>query len=361
MQLKLHANATTTPKTRAYIQRSPAPVAALAAELGVGETTVRRWKARAQVHDRSHVRHDLGQSTSPEEEELIRVLRQDLRLSLDDLLEVMRRGVKPDLSRSALARCLKRLGLNALATAPGRAVAQRFDETPFGFVHLDLKHLTRLRGQPSYVFVAIERATRFVHAEVITTRDAETVAACLERFLDAFGYPVHTILTDNGGEFTDRFASGQDRPPTGEHPVDKACAGRGIKHRLTRPFRPQTNGMVERFNRRIADAIRQHKAAARNGGKNKFDTHAERNAFIDRFVYNYNRTRLRCLAYKAPIETLLNHTGQNTCAGMTARGREFPGIAGEAGRDPPLHPQKNACNPVWARPRIRAWTSLVPS
>ena len=41
MQLKLHANATTTPKTRAYIQRSPAPVAALAAELGVGETTLR--------------------------------------------------------------------------------------------------------------------------------------------------------------------------------------------------------------------------------------------------------------------------------------------------------------------------------
>lgn len=321
MQLKLHANATTTPKTRAYIQRSPAPVAALAAELGVGETTVRRWKARAQVHDRSHdrshVRHDLGQSTSPEEEELIRVLRQDLRLSLDDLLEVMRRGVKPDLSRSALARCLKRLGLNALAAAPGTAVAQRFDETPFGFVHLDLKHLTRLRGQPSYVFVAIERATRFVHAEVIATRDAETVAACLERFLDAFGYPVHTILTDNGGEFTDRFASGQDRPPTGQHPVDKACAGRGIKHRLTRPFRPQTNGMVERFNRRIADAIRQHKAAARNGGKNKFDTHAERNAFIDRFVYNYNRTRLRCLAYKAPIGALLNHTGQNTQAGIS--------------------------------------------
>ncbi len=328
MQLKLHANATTTPKTRAYIQQSSAPAAALAGELGVTETTVRRWKGRREVHDRSHVRHDLGQSTSAEEEELIRVLRQDLRLSLDDLLEVMRRSVKSDLSRSALWRCLRRHGLNVLPAEPDPSAAQRFEETPFGFVHLDLKHLTRLRSQPSYVFVAIERATRFVHVEIITNRDAETVAACLQRFLDAFGYPVHTILTDNGGEFTDRFASGEDRPPTGEHPADRVCAKRGIKHKLTRPFRPQTNGMVERFNRRIADAIRQREAAARNGGKNKFDTHDERNAFIHSFVYSYNRTRLRCLQYKAPIETLPNRPGQNTKAGTSGWCREVPAFAG---------------------------------
>ena len=90
---------------------------------------------------------------------MIRILRQDLRLSLDDLLEVMRRSVKSDLSRSALWRCLRRHGLNVLPAEPDPSAAQRFEETPFGFVHLDLKHLTRLRSQPSYVFVAIERAT----------------------------------------------------------------------------------------------------------------------------------------------------------------------------------------------------------
>ena len=321
MRVELHANATTTPRTRAYIQESRAPVAELAVELGVSETTIRRWRRRSQVHDRSHVRHHLGQSTSAEDEALITVLRQELRLSLDDILEVMRRAAKPGLSRSALARCLKRLGLNVLPAVPDTAPTGRFADTPFGFVHVDLKHLTRLRGQPSYVFVAIERATRFVHAEVIPTRDAATVAACLERFLDAFGHPVHTILSDNGGEFTDRFAAGVDRRPSGRHPVDRICARRGIEHKLTRPFRPQTNGMVERFNRRIAEAIRQRDAALRNGGKNKFDTHAERDAFIDKFVYSYNRTRLRCLDYKAPIEALFNLTEHYTHAGMTANRR----------------------------------------
>ena len=197
MQVSLHANATTTPKVRAYIQRSSASVAELAAELGVSETTVRRWKGREQVQDRSHVRRNLGQSTSVEEEALIRTLRADLRLSLDDLLEVMRRSVKPDLSRSALARCLKRMGLNTLPTETGQTATRRFDEAPFGYVHVDLKHLTRLDGRPSFAFVAIERTTRFVHVEIIEARDSETVAACFERFLGAFGHPVHTVLTDN--------------------------------------------------------------------------------------------------------------------------------------------------------------------
>src|SRR5262249_62209195 len=55
MELSLHANATTTPKVRAYIQRSRKPVADLAAELGVSEPTVRRWRGRTAVADRSRV------------------------------------------------------------------------------------------------------------------------------------------------------------------------------------------------------------------------------------------------------------------------------------------------------------------
>ncbi len=78
--------------------------------------------------------------------------------------------------------------------------------------------------------------------------------------------------------------------------------------------------MVERFNRRIAEAIRTAPKAARNSGKNRFDTHAERDAFIHDFVNAYNRTRLRCLKYIAPSQALANHAENNTCAGAPRRG-----------------------------------------
>jgi transposase InsO family protein len=314
MELRLHANATTTPKTRAYIQQSSASVCELAKELGVNETTIRRWKARKTVEDRSHRPKRLATNLTPVEEELIVELRCKLALPLDDLVEVMQRCVNDKLSRSAIHRCLQRHGISR-AERPAPAKPGRFDPEPFGFVHIDLKHLPALRKSKAYVFVAIERATRFVYVEIVMKRDAKTIAACLERFLKAFGHPVHTILTDNGAEFTDRFGGAywrKDLKPTGQHPFDKLCAEAGITHKLTRPFKPQTNGMVERFNRRIAEAIRNAPPASRNAGKNKFDTQDERNAFIHSFVDDYNRTRLRCLGYIAPLQALANQQGHNT-------------------------------------------------
>lgn len=318
MLIKLHANAVLTPAKRAYVQSSSASVAELARELGVGEGAIRRWKGRSSTADRSSRPHRLQTRFTLDEEAIVRELRTELGLSLDDLLEVMRRCVRPDISRSALHRCLQRLDLPAPPPDP-KPDTQRFAAEPFGYVHIDLKHLTRLQGRPAYVFVAIERTTRFVHAEIIDDRSATTVAACLERFLDAFAQPVHTILTDNGAEFTDRFGDARWRTTprtkgTGTHPFDRVCADHGIRHKLTRPFRPQTNGMVERFNRRIRDAIAAQPPAG-NNGKNRFATHAERNSFLITFVQNYNRTRLRCLNHKAPAEVLANLQGHNTKAG----------------------------------------------
>jgi transposase InsO family protein len=317
MDVKLHANATTTPKTRAYIQSSPAPVAVLAAELGVSETTIRRWRGRTGTADRSHTPHRLAVSLSPLEERLVSELRVSLGLALDDIVEVMHRCHNPGLSRSAIHRSLKRAGLSRRPRAE-KAAVQRFETTGVGFIHIDLKHLTRLEGRPRYVFVAIDRATRFVHAELIGSRDAATVAQCLERFLASFPHTVHTVLTDNGAEFTDRFGDSrwhQSRRPSGNHAFDQACRRHGIAHRLTRPYHPQTNGMVERFNRRLAEAIRSQPASG-NAGKNKFATHAQRDAFLRAFIESYNKTRLRCLAYKAPAQLLANLTGHNTEAGI---------------------------------------------
>jgi transposase-like protein len=64
MDGKLHANATTTPRTRRYIQQSGLPVRTLARELGISEVTVRRWRSRQGVADRSHTPRRLAISLS---------------------------------------------------------------------------------------------------------------------------------------------------------------------------------------------------------------------------------------------------------------------------------------------------------
>ena len=102
MEIRLHANATTTPKQRAYIQRSSRPAAELAVEIGVSETTVRRWRARDTVRDRPHTPHRPVTTLNPLQEFVVVELRKLLLLPLDDLLVVAREFACPALSRSAL-------------------------------------------------------------------------------------------------------------------------------------------------------------------------------------------------------------------------------------------------------------------
>src|SRR6516162_3398594 len=188
-----------------------------------------------------------------------------------------------------------------------------------GRVHTRRRQIPAAAGpRRSYAYVAIDRATRFVYLEILPDRRATTAAAFLERFLDRFPLAVHTILTDNGSEFTDRFAvDKKGKPhdkPSGTHAFDRLCAARAITHRLTRPFRPQTNGVVERFNRRLGehlDRVPQNRTAHHR----RFVDHAERDAYLNTFVADYNRTRLRCLDYQAPAELLAKLAGHNKKAG----------------------------------------------
>ena len=122
-----------------------------------------------------------------------------------------------------------------------------------GFIHVDIKYLPVMPDQSKrqYLYVAIDRATRWVYLEVLDDKKAKTAAGFLKRIHEACPVKVYIILTDNGKEFTDRFIANGEREPTGKHLFDQFCIKHGIEHRLIKPRHPQTNGMVERFNGRI--------------------------------------------------------------------------------------------------------------
>jgi transposase-like protein len=114
MKLSLHANATTTPRVRAYIQSSEKSVASLARELNVSETTIRRWKSRKDVADRPAIPPQPRGTLTPEQESLVVELRRVFGLTLDELLEIARSQINAGASRSGLHRCLNRHGLARL-------------------------------------------------------------------------------------------------------------------------------------------------------------------------------------------------------------------------------------------------------
>ena len=124
-------------------------------------------------------------------------------------------------------------------------------------VHADAKYLPKLADQAAhaYLFVAIDRATRWVYLEGKPDKTAVSAAAFLNAVVEAAPMKIVKVLTDNGKEFTDRFVASGERDPTGRHKFDRVCAEEGIEHRLITPRKPQTNGMVERFNGRIATIL----------------------------------------------------------------------------------------------------------
>ncbi len=114
MLIKLHRQATTTPKVRAAIQASDEPAWVLADRHGTTKQTVWKWRKRDTVEDRSHTPHRLQTTLTPAQEVVAVALRKALLISLDDLLAVVREFLKSHVSRSGLDRCLRRPGVGNL-------------------------------------------------------------------------------------------------------------------------------------------------------------------------------------------------------------------------------------------------------
>jgi transposase InsO family protein len=188
-------------------------------------------------------------------------LRKTLLLPLDDLLAVTREFLCKAASRSGLDRCLRRHGvgrLHALKPATPREPHKTFKRYGPGYLHMDIKYLPQMADQTrrSYLFVAIDRATRWVFVAIKKDKTAASARSFLKALHKACPLKLVRLLTDNGKEITDRLFASRERQATGNHEFDQVCQELGVEQRLTKPRTPQTNGMVERFNGRISDVLK---------------------------------------------------------------------------------------------------------
>lgn len=263
--------------------------------------TVRRWRRRTDVQDRPHTRKNLLSTLSPAQEAIAVELRRTLLLPLDDLLVVLREFVNPRLSRSALDRCLRRNGVSRLAdltpAEPSAAVkAKPFKAYEPGYIHIDYKYLPQMPDETRrrYLFVAIDRATRWVYIELKASKSTRSATAFLRAVRAKAPFRIRKLLTDNDKAFTDRLQA-KARAPSGAHPFDRLCAEAGIEHRLSPVRRPQTNGMVERFNGRISEVLASH----------RFDSRADLETTLKRYCHLYNHhLPQRALQHRTPIQAL---------------------------------------------------------
>jgi transposase InsO family protein len=198
---------------------------------------------------------------SADEETLIVAFRRHKLLPLDDCLYALQATI-PHLTRSSLHRLFKRHGTSRLPSVESLPPRRQFRAYPLGYLHIDLTEVWSEEGK-LYLFVAIDRVSKFAFAELHEQATRRVAADFLRRLVERVPYRIHTVLTDNGFQFTPPeggWSAGEIQQlltagqPFRAHAFGLACAQLGIDHRLTKFNHPWTNGQVERMNRTIKDA-----------------------------------------------------------------------------------------------------------
>jgi transposase InsO family protein len=291
----LHRCATTTEAVRRAIQHSQESLRTLAGRHGINAKTVAKWRKRCSTAD-----HKAG-PTAPKstvlsiaQEAIIVAFRKHTLLPLDDCLYALQATI-PELTRSSLHRCLQRHGISRLPEVEGdKPKRKKFAGYPIGYFHVDLAEVRTAEGK-LYLFVAIDRTSKFVVVELVERADMQAAAAFLEALVEAVPYRIHTVLTDNGIQFADLPKNRQG--PTARfrgHPFDRVCLNHDIDHRLTQPNHPWTNGQVERMNRTIKEATVK---------RYFYDSHDQLKEHLADFIAAYNfARRLKTLKGLTPYE-----------------------------------------------------------
>src|SRR5476651_1712080 len=291
----LHGCATTTEAVRRAIQNSQESLRALANRYGINQKTVRKWRNRSSATDLpTGPKKPRSTVLSVEEEAVVVAFRRHTLLPLDDCLYALQATI-PHLTRSSLHRCLQRHGISRLPDIEGdKPAKKKFKAYPIGFFHINIAEVQTAEGK-LYLFVAIDRTSKFAFVQLVDSANRVTASTFLTALIAAVPYKIHTVLTDNGVQFTfpPRYVDG----PTARymtHMFDMRCRDNGIEHRLTKIKHPWTNGQVERMNRTIKEATvkRYH-----------YDRHQQLETHLADFInaYNYGR-RLKTLKGLTPYE-----------------------------------------------------------
>jgi transposase InsO family protein len=265
---------------------------------------VAKWRKRTTLEDQPMGPKAPHWTTlSADEETLIVAFRRHTLLPLDDCLYALQATV-PHLTRSSLHRLFQRHEVSCLPHAESTRPRQKFKAYPMGYLHIDFAEVWTEEGK-LYLFVAIDRVSKFAYAELHERATRRVAAEFLRRLIERGPYGIHTVLTDNGFQFTaprggwrvseiQRMLASHQRFRC--HAFDLACAQHGIDHRLTKFNHPWTNGQVERMNRTIKDAtVRRF----------YYETHERLRAHVAIFLDAYNfAKRLKSLRGLTPFERI---------------------------------------------------------
>ena len=140
-----------------------------------------------------------------------------------------------------LTRCLQCDGIGRLPDVEGdRPAKKKFKSYPIGFFHIDIAEV-RTEQDKLHMFVAIDRTSKFAYVELHEKATTAVSREFLLRLIAAVPYKIHTVLTDNGIQFTTPGAGGSGVPlikeaiANGElfwaHAFELSCARNDIDHR----------------------------------------------------------------------------------------------------------------------------------
>lgn len=316
-----HPNARLTPRHRrtmvACLVEKGWSVAATAQRFQVDPKTVRKWRDRylaegdAGLRDRSSRPHSSPNRTPRACRRRVIQLRRKRRWGADHI------AFETGLAASTVQSILNAEGLGRLDSgdrASDREPVRRYQrDRPGELVHVDVKKLSgipdgggwRIHGRgraPSvkrstvgyrFIHSAVDDRTRLVYSEILDDEQGVTAVGFWHRahaFFAAHGITVERVLTDNGACYKSRRWR-------------QALDDTGVTHKRTRPYRPQTNGKVERFHRILLEEW----AYVRD-----WTSEHQRRAAYDGFLHFYNHHRSHgALGWATPIATLTHLAGDN--------------------------------------------------